>query len=189
MKRDIEAWVNNVSPDADVSMGIINSPESRRRYYASYFQQVRCVHKALREFFEGMQQIMAYDDATIIIHGDHGSRIALAASNRMYADLLTDADLVDTYSALFAVHGRRFDSGYDTSFRSIQALFADMFLQHTLTHEPTDVVLDDWFHIGRADDNEPWMRVPMPFFGASDAAPPERDSVSDGKTLVGPTAQ
>ena len=67
-----------------------------------------------------------------------------------------------------------------------------VFLQHTLTHEPTDVVLDDWFHIGRADDaddNEPWMRVPMPFFGASDAAPPERDSVSDRNTLVGPTAQ
>ena len=150
---------------------------------------MRCVRKALQEFFEEVQQIGVYDDATIIVHGDHGSRITLAVPNRMYADLLTDDDLVDNYSTLFAVYGRGFDRGFDTSFRSVQALFAELFLQRNLTQEPTDVVLNSSLHIGHSDDNEPWMRAPMPFFGASSAAPPECDSVSDCKTLVGPTAQ
>jgi arylsulfatase A-like enzyme len=175
--------------NANAPLGSINSPETRRRFYASYFQQVRCVRKALQEFFEGVQQIGAYDDATIIVHGDHGSRITLTVSNRMYADLLTDDDLVDDYSTLFAVYGPGFDRGYDTSFRSIQALFAELFLQRTLTQEPTDVVLSASLHIGDWDDNEPWMRAPMPFFGASSAAPRECDSVSDCKPLVEPTAQ
>ena len=175
--------------NAIAPLGSINSPETRRRFYARYFQQVRCVRKALQEFFEGVQQIGVYDDATIIVHGDHGSRITLAVSNRMYADLLTDDDFVDDYSTLFAVYGRGFDRGYDTSFRSVQALFAELFLQRTLTQEPTDVVLNASLHIGDWDYNQPWMRAPMPFFGASSAAPPECDSVSDCKPLVEPTAQ
>jgi hypothetical protein len=164
IKQDIETWANNVSPDTNASLGIINTPESRRRFYASYLEQLRCTRRALQGFFEELQKIGAYEDAMIIIHGDHGSRIALAASNRLFGDLLSDTDLVDLYSVLFAVRGPGFDSGYDTSFRSIQALFAETILKRALTQEPNRVVLNSLVDVGRKDEIEPWMLVPMPAF-------------------------
>ena len=167
IKRDIEAWANNVSPDTTASPGIVNTPESRRRYYAGYLEQLRCTRGALQDFLEELQEIGVYENATIIVHGDHGSRIALAAPNRLFGDLLSDADLVDLYSVLFAVRGPGFDSGYDTSLRSIQALFAEMILEQTLTQEPNRVVLNSQFDVDRNDEIEPWMLVPMPAFGSA----------------------
>lgn len=166
IKQDIEAWSNNVSPDSNASLGIINTPESRKRFYAGYMEQLRCTRRALQGFLEELQKIGVYETATIIIHGDHGSRIALAAPNRLYGDLLSDTDLVDLYSALFAVHGPGFDSGYDTNLRSVQALFAEMILEQPLMQEPNRVVLNSLIDVDRSDEIEPWMLVPMPAFGS-----------------------
>jgi hypothetical protein len=165
IKQDIDAWANNVSPDTRSSLGIINTPESRRRFYASYLEQLRCTRRALQDFLEDLQELGAYENAMIIIHGDHGSRIALAAPNRLFGDLLSETDLVDLYSVLFAVRGPGFDSGYDTSLRSIQALFAEMILNQALPQEPNRVVLNSLLDVDRNDEIEPWMLVPMPAFG------------------------
>jgi hypothetical protein len=166
IKPNIEDWSNNVSPDTIGSLGIINTPESRKRFYANYFEQLRCTRRALQDFLEKLQKMGVYETATIIIQGDHGSRIALAAPNRLYGDLLSDTDLVDLYSTLFAVHGPGFDSGYDTSLRSVQALFAEMILEQPLMQEPNRVVLNSSIDVERNDDIEPWMLVPMPAFGS-----------------------
>jgi hypothetical protein len=55
----------------------------------------------------------------IIVQGDYGSRISLVPNNSRFAEHIGDADLVDLYSTLFAVHGPGFESGEDNSFRSI----------------------------------------------------------------------
>jgi len=174
IKPDIKSWVNNISPDASIGLGMLNTPESRRRFYASYFEQLRCTRRILQAFFEDLEKIGAFDDGTIIVHGDHGSRIALTDANRRTAELLSDTDLVDLYSVLFAVHGPGFESGYDKSFRSIQALFTETILKRTLAQEPADVVLKSFVDADHGDENEPWMRIPMPVFEDGDAVTPER---------------
>ena len=175
IKPDIESWVNNVSPDADFTSGLINTPASRKRTYASYFEQLRCTRKELQAFFESLQEIGAFDDGTIIVHGDHGSRIALATTNRGPVANLRAADLVDLYSVLFAVRGPGFDSGYDNSFRSIQALFAETILQRTLAEEPSDVVLSFLVDVAHEEPIEPWLRIPMAAFEDVNSVIPEHN--------------
>ncbi len=71
------------------------APESRRRRYAGYFDQLGCLYRSLREFLEDLQASGLLQDAAIILHGDHGSRISLLTPNRDAAERLSDADLVD----------------------------------------------------------------------------------------------
>ena len=175
IKPDIESWVNNVSPDASFDLGLINTPDSRRRSYASYFEQLSCTRMALQAFFEGLQKIGVFDDATILVHGDHGSRIALATTDRGTVDSLSDADLIDLYSVLYAVRGPGFESGYDESFRSIQALFAESMLRRTLAQEPGDVVLSFMVDLGQETQTGAWRRIPMPAFGDVNSVIPEHN--------------
>jgi hypothetical protein len=175
IKQDIEIWANHVSPDANFALGLINTPDSRRRSYASYFEQLQCTRRALQAFFEDLQRIGAFDDGTIIVHGDHGSRIALVPANSRFAQLLSDADVVDLYSVLFAVRGPGFDSGYDNSFRSIQSLFAETLLNRTLAQEPGDVVLRFVDEVGHESQNGDWLRIPMPAFEDVNSVIPEHN--------------
>jgi hypothetical protein len=167
--------VNFVSPDANFALGQINTPDSRKRAYVRYFEQLQCTRRALQAFFEDLQRIGAFDDGTIIVHGDHGSRIALVPANSRFAQLLSDADLVDLYSVLFAVRGPGFDSGYDNSFRSIQSLFAETLLNRTLAQEPGDVVLRFVDEVGHESQNGDWLRIPMPAFDDVNSVIPEHN--------------
>jgi len=179
VKEDIESWANHISPDADFTLGRINTTDSRKRSYASYFEQLRCTRKALEAFFEDLQKFGAFDEATIIVHGDHGSRISMVPENRRFADLLSDTDMVDLYSVLFAVRGPGIDSGFDDSLRSIQSLFAEIMLGRTLAQEPSDVVLRFVDDFGQESQNGSWMRIPMPAFeGMAPIAPENNEALT-----------
>jgi hypothetical protein len=52
------------------------TPEYRRRY-EMYGDQVQVLARELKEFFDGLRAAGLYDSATIVIHGDHGSRLRL----------------------------------------------------------------------------------------------------------------
>lgn len=103
-------------------------------------------------------------DVYVLVHGDHGSRIALSVSKNGSANAPSDADLVDLHSVLFAVRAPGIDSGYEHSFRSIQALFAETILQRSPAREPNDVVLTFLSDLGFEEQVVPWPRVPMPAF-------------------------
>ncbi len=90
-----------------------NSPESRRRSYAQYFEQVGCVEKRLAELFVALKRSNAYDRATIVIHGDHGARIGLTDPEAGMAASLTPADYTDAFSTLFAVKAPGIPAGVD----------------------------------------------------------------------------
>jgi arylsulfatase A-like enzyme len=57
------------------------------------------------------------DDATIIINGDHGSRIPLhfPSGTTLAAGVLEDADYRDTFSTLFAIKAPEVSPGYDAA--------------------------------------------------------------------------
>lgn len=90
-----------------------NTPESRRQSYVQYFQQIGCVRKRLSDIFQAMKRAGTYDRATIVIHGDHGSRIALNDPIKAVLSKLTPADFSDAYSTLFAVKAPGVDAGID----------------------------------------------------------------------------
>lgn len=177
IKEDIETWTNNVSPDANFALGRTNTPDSRHRAYASYFDQLECTRRALHAFFEELQKTGAFDDGTIIVQGDHGSRISLVPANSRFAEQLSDADLVDLYSVLFAVRGPGFERGYDNILRSIQSLFAETFLKRAVGHEPGDVVLRFVPEVGRQAQDGAWLRIPMPAFADGRPSTPEDNKV------------
>jgi hypothetical protein len=51
--------------------------ESRREHYRLYFDQLQCAQRTLLDFLNTIDTNPALRDATIIVHGDHGSRIGL----------------------------------------------------------------------------------------------------------------
>ena len=66
------------------------------------FGQMHCILNKLERLMAGLEETDRLDDATIVINGDHGSRI----SESLYVDYMNDGDLVANYAALFAVRAR-----------------------------------------------------------------------------------
>lgn len=75
---------------------------------AAYRDQVACVTKLVGEVADA-----AGDDAIIIVHGDHGSRITRTDPGIETVGEFTDDDLVAAHSTLFAVRAPGIAAGYD----------------------------------------------------------------------------
>lgn len=99
--------------------------QRRVQRYDYYFQQLQCLYVELDRLFTRMKAVGILDDSIIILHGDHGSRIALHEPTPENAGLLTDDDYKDAFSTLYAVRipGRR--GGYDSSTRPLEELLAE----------------------------------------------------------------
>ncbi|OHC75980.1 MAG: hypothetical protein A3G18_01490 [Rhodospirillales bacterium RIFCSPLOWO2_12_FULL_58_28] len=110
-----------------------NTPQSRNQRYRLYFDQVRCTYKKLDALFNDMRENKTFGEATIIIHGDHGSRIALTEPRAAADDSVSDADLVDTFSTLFAVKMPGAAEGYEERTISLQDIFAELMLEQPTT--------------------------------------------------------
>jgi len=80
----------------------MNTPESRRRRYTAYYNQIRCTLRKLATLFDAMKAVGTYEEAIILVHGDHGSRIALIDPTAENLSRLTPEDYIDSFSTLFA---------------------------------------------------------------------------------------
>ena len=69
-----------------------------------------------------LREVDAYDDAIIVFHGDHGSKIAKLSSFSLWRDQLQNSDYVDTYSTLFAIKGQD-PPTQNESFLSLNEIF------------------------------------------------------------------
>ena len=156
IKKNVSVWMDNADGVTLDQPG--NTPQSRRERYIKYFEQVRCTYKLLGEFFQKLQKIDIFDGSTIILHGDHGSRIGLFGPAIRSLDEFSEADIVDYFSTLYAVKRPGVAPAYDPRLRSIQALFSDSFLDQNLSESGPFVFL-----IGYSPrfDERP-SRAPMP---------------------------
>lgn len=80
-----------------------NTPASREERYQFYYKQMKCLNKKLDNLFQQMRKSGIYDDSIIILHGDHGSRIARFPATTDYLGRLSNRDFEDYFSTLFAV--------------------------------------------------------------------------------------
>lgn len=101
IKTSLQEWNYNVL--SITRKGVPNTNDSRETHYREYFKQVQCVYVKLDELFTRMKHAGIFENAVIIIHGDHGSRIMMTEPTIENEQALSDQDIVDGYSTLFAV--------------------------------------------------------------------------------------
>jgi hypothetical protein len=70
----------------------------------AYMDQLRCVTSQTMQAVKIFQASTAGKDATIVIHGDHGSRITNVDPRAGRIGKFNDSDLIAGFSTLFAVH-------------------------------------------------------------------------------------
>ena len=120
VKPDIQDWkyrkLNGPVVDG------INDSEDRSELYNSYLVQMRCLNQKLAGLFATMRAGGYFDEAMIIVHGDHGSRISLLDPFWHNLDKLEEADYVDSFSTLFAVKAPGVEPGYDPRQAAIDSL-------------------------------------------------------------------
>jgi hypothetical protein len=114
--------LNVDAPDA------LNTPREREARYRLYFAQLACTETRIAKLVDQLKRLGVYDEATIIVHGDHGSRIGERKFREIAAEQLTDRDLLDHYSSLFALKMPGITAGRREGPTLIQEAFANIFL-------------------------------------------------------------
>ena len=112
---------------------VYNTAESRAQKYERYAEQTRCALTLIEDLLDDLGSRGLLEDATIVINGDHGSRIPVRFPTGMALStgLLTDSDFSDTFSTLYAIRAPGIASGYDEAPRSLVEL-----LNHHVGGEP-----------------------------------------------------
>src|SRR3546814_11294539 len=77
-----------------------------------YFQQVECTTVHISELLDALDAPGRASDAVVMIHGDHGSKIAVTEASESNSSRLAEADYVDAFSTLFAVRAAGIEPGY-----------------------------------------------------------------------------
>jgi len=80
-----------------------NTEDERMVRYLRYLPQVKCALQEVGRLFDRMRELGLYDDAFIVVHGDHGSRISLHSAHQLNRNKLTPEDYRDLFSTLFAI--------------------------------------------------------------------------------------
>jgi hypothetical protein len=103
--------------------GFRNSPVSRQQRYARYLEQMACLSAKLGGFFDAMAAAGVLDEARILVHSDHGSRIGLFEPDVRFEGRLSGSDYLDAYSTLFAVKEPGGVPAYERGELSLDELF------------------------------------------------------------------
>ncbi len=122
--KDRYIYINETNP-------VGNTAESRKVRYQLYFDQLSCLYSKLDELFKQLKAARIYENSIIILHGDHGSRISIREPFVSNRDVLTDEDIIDGFSTLFAVKipGKAWD--YDSSPQPLEQLMASVVTELT----------------------------------------------------------
>ena len=119
----LEDRLDRDSPNAPD--GVDNTREDRARRLELYGDQVRCLVRQMEAFFAALDERGLYEGSTIIVQGDHGTRITIRRpEGGGGVGLLTERDLLDGFSTLFAVRTPKIRAGADTATATVGDLLA-----------------------------------------------------------------
>jgi hypothetical protein len=104
------------------------SPADRAGLYRLYLAQLACTAGRLEAILDQLRGLGVYDEATVIVHGDHGSRIGERPHLHTPADRFTERDILDHYATLFAVKAPGVQPGVREEPEELQSAFAAAFL-------------------------------------------------------------
>ncbi len=149
--------IHNSIREWNQAAGLVASAEMRSERYQLYFGQISCTLSKLRHLFERLQQAGKFEDTTIIIHGDHGSRIVSRHPSSENKNQLSAEELVDGFSTLFAVKVPGQEPGYDSEMHSVEEIF-EFAVQETVTLPKPSA--DHYVYL--PDENNGWTKIQFP---------------------------
>ena len=112
IRRPVMMWKENSLKERP-SSGHANTDASRHARYEAYIPQLRCALRKVQSLLDSLKARGLYDDATIVIHGDHGSRIVRTEPGLLNRRWLIPQDYTDAFLALYAVKSPEISPGYD----------------------------------------------------------------------------
>lgn len=116
------------------------STTGRRRAYDMYLGQVVCTERRISQLFDWLKSEGLFDDATIIVHGDHGSRIGIRPWVNDVPEELSARDIVDHFSTLLAIKMPGVTEGVLEEPVAVQQVFADIFQDGHIGDPPSGLV-------------------------------------------------
>ena len=153
LRPEIFGWMGNVPLHSK-----FNTEDSREQRYSRYLEQMKCTRSKLELLFSRMRAAGRFANATIVIHGDHGSRIYLTEPKSRNAESLDVRDYLDSFSTLFAAKAPGLAPGYDKTWAPVSQLLGQLAGAGGL---PSDTELLPRVYLEGSDD-EDWVELPWP---------------------------
>ncbi len=119
------------------------------------------MHK-LQQLFDAMRHSGTFENATILIHGDHGSRISRIDPIAQNAAQLTVDDYMDSFSTLFAVKAPDIASAVDSRMLPLPQL-----LSYATNGRDTIQLPNTSPNVFLADGASRFVKTPIPDFPSS----------------------
>jgi len=142
-----------------LSDGRINTARSYAEKYEDYIDQSQCALVMLDRLIQAMRSAGIYDNAIIIIHGDHGSRITRFKPRSANQNKLVAQDYYDGFSTLFAVKAPHITPGYDLQMLPLERLLRLAEGDLSAIAEPAD---EHFVYLREALPPSSVIKVPMP---------------------------
>jgi hypothetical protein len=115
--RPVGDWLDR--DNKAVAPELVNTAEGRRTRYQLFVAQMRCFNRVIDDVLEAIPRDLA-DNAVVIVHGDHGSRITERDPAQPRA---TKSDFIDSYSTMLAVRSPAIPAGYQSEQISLPCVF------------------------------------------------------------------
>lgn len=139
LRTDSDTWLSRRHEHENLLT--LSTPDYRDSAYQIYFEQAHCLVSLLDALFKSLEANGLLQTATIVVHGDHGSRITIADPVDPELSSADNRDFVDSFSTLLAIRSPSLTPGFDRSMRSIQGLFAEHVLKDSSFQEDGNVLL------------------------------------------------
>ena len=112
-----------------------NDAMSRSKRYPLYLAQLTCTHQVLNRLLSALETSGVTDDALIIMHGDHGSRIDKGPPKVEFEDTFAQTDYMDAFGTFFVARLSGLDGGYDRRPFALETLLATIYQEGTIPND------------------------------------------------------
>lgn len=140
---------------------IVPTIDEDREEQGYYLEQMKCLHKKMKEFILSMKKNGIFEDSTIIIHGDHGSRII---KPQPALDEPPSNRYISWHSTFFAIHE---PSGTPSKYHINPISLTELMRSIHDIASPTKGSKDPFVYImpnGFIPDDYKFKKVPLPPF-------------------------
>jgi len=138
-----------------------NDDASRALRYPLYLDQLICTNNTAQQLLENLSHKPWWNDAIVILHGDHGSRIDRGPPLVPTVEEMTAQDFMDAYATLFAIKHPEFPAGYDRRQLPVGHLFKLMVRDG---RDPGNPDLENHPRALVEDGENPMVEMSLPFF-------------------------
>lgn len=158
-------WLNSYAKDAYPAR---NTLASRADRYPHYLAQIRCTNLLLSNMFDALREAGVWDNAIIVLHGDHGSRLNLSNPLPETRDQMSNSDFAEAFGTLLAIKLPGEPGLVDRSQVALDDFFEQVFLRENASwpppsYEPDPKALaEPWIILTNRQDS--LIKVPLPEF-------------------------